>query len=103
MAVTGPADMRDGAWLLEQLGRVADGIDAVILIAANWTDGRQVGRLHPGMSAAAYVRSQIGPLRLGKAEIIVLLNETNWSNSQIAAVAGVSDRTVAANLNIRRG
>ncbi len=53
-------------------------------------------RLHPGLSAAEYVHQRVGPLRLGKADITVLLTETNWSNRQIAAVAGVSHPTVAA-------
>lgn len=92
MAITGPADLRDQRWLDERIAAIEDGVEAVIDIARNWTDGRNLARLHPGVAAAAYVTDRVGTL--GKAIVPVLLAESNWSNVQIAAVAGVSPETV---------
>lgn len=89
---TGPADMRDQRWLDERIATARNGIEAVIDIALNWTEGRQVGRLHPGTAPAEYVREHVGLLS-GDA-IVPLLTETNWSNRQIAAVTGVDEGTV---------
>lgn len=89
---TGPADLRDQQWLDGRIAAARDGIEAVIEIALNWTDGRGVGRLHPGVAPADYVREHIGIV--GRAAIVPLLTESNWSNRQIAAIAGVSEGTV---------
>lgn len=89
---TGPADLRDQRWLDERIATATNGIEAVIDIALNWATGREVGRLHPGVAPADYVREHVG--LVGRAAIIPLLTETNWSNRQIAAVAGVSPQTV---------
>jgi len=94
VVLEGPADIRDQRWLDERIADIESGVDAVLEIAANWNDGRNVARLHPGVSAAEYVKSKVGPLRLGKADVTVLLAETNWSNRQIAAVAGVPSSNV---------
>lgn len=90
--MTGPGDLRDQHWLDDQVEAIEVGFEAVVNIARNWTDGRNLSRLHPGVSAAEYVTSRVGTL--GKAVVPVLLAESNWSNRQIAAVAGVSEGTV---------
>jgi hypothetical protein len=90
--LTGPADLRDQRWLDERIVTATNGIEAVIDIALNWSEGRCVGRLHLGVAPADYVRERVG--LLGRAAIIPLLTESNWSNRQIAAVAGVSRSTV---------
>ena len=92
LVLTGPADLRDQRWLDERVAAIEDGIEAVLDIARNWTEGRNVARFHPGVSAAEYVTSRVGTL--GKSVVPVLLAESNWSNRQIAAVAGVSPQTV---------
>lgn len=90
--LTGPADLRDQRWLDERISSARNGVEAVIDIALNWTEGRQVGRLHPGVAVADYVREHVG--LIGREAVIPLLTESNWSNRQIAAVAGVGEATV---------
>lgn len=90
---TGPADLRDQRWLDERIAAINDGIDAVLDIAANWTAGRDLSRLHPGTAAQDYILARV-PSPLGPGVIKPLLVESNWSNRQIAAVAGVSRNTV---------
>lgn len=94
--MTGAGDLRDLRWLDERIEAINDGVEAVVDIARNWTDGRCLSRLFPGASAVEYVRSRVGPL--GKGIIQPLLEESNWSNRQIAAVAGVSHQTVGREL-----
>lgn len=93
VAVLGPADLRDQRWLDEQIAAIDDGMESVVDIARNWTDGRNLARLHPGVSAQTYVMSHVKHA-LGRGVIEPLLAESNWSNRQIAAVAGVGRRTV---------
>ena len=88
------ADELDQEWLDTRIADIQTGLDAVLDIAANWTEGRNLARLH-SMSAAQYIQENVGHLRLNSAEIGTLLTETNWSNRQIAAVAGVSHTQVA--------
>lgn len=90
---TGPADLRDQRWLDERIAEIDDGIDAVLDIARNWTDGMNLSRLHPGSSAQDYILGRVKH-PLGRGVVVPLLAESNWSNRQIAAVAGVSARTV---------
>lgn len=92
VAARGPADLRDQRWLDERIDAARDGIEAVIEIAENWTDGRTVSRLHPGVSAADYVREHVGIV--ARSAIVPLLERSNWSNRQIATVTGVSHPTV---------
>lgn len=92
VAITGPADLRDQRWLDERIEDIESGVEAVIDIARNWSDGRNLARLHPGVAAAAYVTERVGTL--GKSIVPILLAESNWSNRQIAAVAGVGKDTV---------
>lgn len=89
---TGPADLRDQRWLDERVESARSGIESVIDIALNWTAGRQVGRLHPGVAPAEYIREHVG--LVGREAIVPLLTESNWSNRQIAVVAGVDEGTV---------
>jgi hypothetical protein len=90
---TSQADLKDQEWLDRQVEAIETGVEAVVNIARNWTDLRCLSRLHPGVSAAEYVTARVGTL--GKSVVPVLLAESNWSNRQIAAVAGVSHQTVA--------
>lgn len=92
LTVTGPADIRDQAWLDGRIVDARNGIEAVVDIARNWHDGRGVGRLHPGVAPADYIKEHVGIV--GREAIVPLLTESNWSNRQIAAVAGVSPQTV---------
>ncbi len=85
-------DTLDQRWLDDRIAAIEDGIEAVLDIARNWTDGRNLARLHSGVSAAEYVTSRVGTL--GKAVVPVLLSGSNWSNRQIATVAGISEGTV---------
>jgi hypothetical protein len=89
---TTKADLEAQRWLDRQIEAIETGVEAVVNIARNWTDGMNLGRLHPGVSAAEYVTARVGTL--GKSVVPVLLAESNWSNRQIAAVAGVSVQTV---------
>lgn len=91
-AITGPSDLRDQRWLDERVEAARGGIEAVIDIALNWTEGREVGRLHPGVAPADYVREHVG--LVGREAIVPLLTASNWSNRQIAKVVGVSPQTV---------
>jgi hypothetical protein len=91
--VTGAADIRDERWLAERIGDIDNGIEAVLDIAHNWTDGRNVSRFHPGVSAAEYLRAHVTH-PLGKGIVLPLLEQSDWSNRQIAAVAGVSRNDV---------
>lgn len=92
LAITGPADLRDQAWLDGRIIEARNGIEAVVDIARNWSEGRGVGRLHPGIAPADYIRDQVGIV--GREAIVPLLTESNWSNRQIAAVAGVTPQAV---------
>lgn len=86
------ADALDQEWLDERVSEIEDGVQSVVVIARNWTEGRNLSRLHPGVSAVEYVTNRVGTL--GKTIVPVLLAESNWSNRQIAAVAGVDEGTV---------
>ena len=97
LALTGPADLRDQRWLDERVAAITDGIEAVLDIASNWTGGRNLARLHDGTSAQDYILSRVTH-PLGRGVVVPLLTESNWSNRQIAAVAGVSEGTVRAEL-----
>lgn len=90
VAPTGPADLRDQAWLDEQVATLGDGIEAARNIWTNWFDGRNVGRLHPGMGPGEYI-ANLG-LRLTLAEAMAALPD--GSNRQVATAAGVSEGTV---------
>ena len=92
-AVTGPADLRDQQWLDEQVADLGRGIEAAQAIWANWWDGRQVGRLHPGLSPGDYIAS-FG-MRLSLPEALAAMPDA--PSRQIAAVAGVDRRTVDRN------
>lgn len=95
-SLTGPADLRDQRWLDERVEAARSGIEGALDIALNWTEGRNVGRFHPGVAAADFLRERIG--LVGPAVIVPLLTESNWSNRQIAAVAGVSEGYVRKQL-----
>jgi hypothetical protein len=105
LAPTGPSDVRDQRWLDERIAAIGDGIESVLDIARNWTDGRTLSRLHPGVSAKDYVLSHVKH-PLGKGVVVPLLAESNWSQAQIAEVAGVNRATVgrelAANAHVER-
>lgn len=92
LAVTGPSDLRDQRWLDERIAAIEDGIEAVLDIARNWSDGRNLARLHGG-SAQDYILGHVKH-PLGRGVVVPLLTESNLSNRQIAAVAGVSRNTV---------
>lgn len=90
VAALGPADLRDQRWLDERVADLRSGIDAAREIWANWYEGRQVGRLHPGMTPGQYIAS-LG-MRLSLPESIVAAPDA--SVPTLAAMAGVSERTV---------
>lgn len=90
----GPADLRDQRWLDERVEAIEDGIEAVLDIARNWTDGRNLARLHAGTSAKDYILARVKS-PLGPGVIVPLLAESNWSHGQIAAVAGVTRQRVS--------
>ena len=94
--VVSKADLEDQHWLDRQVAAIENGFEAakaaVIDIAQNWTENRNLSRLHPG-SAQEYVKANIKQA-LGREIIVPLLAESNWSNRQIAAVAGVDEGTV---------
>lgn len=91
-AITTPQDLKDQHWLDEKVEQIEMGVEAVLDIARNWTDGRRLARLHPGVSAAEYVTGRVGVL--GKSVVPVLLEQSNWSHPQIAAIAGVTRQAV---------
>ena len=88
--MTGPRDMDDERWLASQVATLGQGIEAAREIWLNWSDLRNVGRLHPGMSPGEYIAS-LG-LRLTLAEAMEALPD--GSTREIARVAGVSKDTV---------
>jgi hypothetical protein len=88
--VTGPADLRDQAWLDEQVDALGKGVDAAHAIWANWFGGRNVARLHPGMSPGEYIASRGHRLTLPEAMAAL----PDGSTREIAKVAGVSKDTV---------
>jgi hypothetical protein len=90
MLATGPADLRDQRWLDEQVADLGRGIEAARAIWSNWFDGRQVGRLHPGMAPGDYIAS-LG-MRLTLPEAMAAMPDA--STRQVAAVAGVDNATV---------
>lgn len=93
IAITGPADLRDQRWLDDRVAAIEDGIEAVLDIARNWSDGRNLARLHPGTSAQSYILARVKH-PLGRGVVEPLLAESNWSNRQIAEIAGVDEGTV---------
>jgi len=52
-----------------------------------------LARLHPGVAAQVYILAHVKH-PLGRGVVVPLLTESNLSNRQIAAVAGVSPQTV---------
>lgn len=93
LVATSPADLRDQRWLNEQIAAIDKGVEAVLDIARNWTDGRNVARLHPGVSAVEYIKARVVH-PLGKGIVLPLLEASDWSNRQIAEVAGVAPSNV---------
>jgi DNA-directed RNA polymerase subunit RPC12/RpoP len=87
------ADIRDQHWLDDQIAAIDNGIEAVLDIARNWTENRNLSRLHPGVSAQEYILSN-AKHPLGRGVVVPLLEGSDWSNRQIASVAGVGTRTV---------
>lgn len=90
-SVFAPADLRDQRWLDEQVADLGRGIEAARSIWSNWFDGRQVGRLHPGMTPGEYIAS-LG-MRLTLPEALAAMPDA--STRQVAAVAGVGTMTVS--------
>jgi hypothetical protein len=88
------ADVRDQRWLADRLNDIESGIEAVLDIARNWTEVRNLSRLHPGESAQAYILAHVKH-PLGPGVVVPLLAESNWSQAQIAEIAGVSTATVS--------
>jgi hypothetical protein len=91
----GSLDRRDQVWLDSQVAQVETGAGAVTEILNNWDNRRKVGRLHPDVSAIAYIREHAPSLRLGRDDSPLLLRETNLSYSAIAEITGASVMTVA--------
>lgn len=89
--MTGPADLRDQRWLAERVEALGNGIEAARDIWANWFDGRQVARFHPGLTPGQYIAS-LG-MRLTLPEALAAMPDA--STRQVAAVAGVHHSTVA--------
>ena len=96
MTLMGRGDLDDQRWLDQQVATLGDGIEAARAIWLNWSDLRNVGRLHPGRSAGQYIAS-LG-LRLTVAEAMAALPD--GSLREVAAVAGVSHETVRAVKNL---
>lgn len=104
LVLTGPSDLRDSRWLDEQTAIVTAGIETVqsvreaaIAIWGNWSQGRNVGRFHPKVTAGEYIESIVGHVRLPKPErneLIAALSGSGMSTREVARVAGVSDITV---------
>jgi hypothetical protein len=90
VTLTGRGDLDDQRWLDQQVVALGDGIEAARGIWANWSDLRNVGRLHPGQSAGEYIAS-LG-LRLTLPEAMAALPD--GSTREIARVAGVGTMTV---------
>jgi len=90
---TSRGDVEDLHWLDGRIVAVEDGLEAVVEIAQNWTDLRNLSRLFPGVSAQAYILAHVKH-PLGPGVVVPLLAESNWSNRQIAEVAGVDEGTV---------
>lgn len=86
-------DDLDQRWLDDRIAAIEDGIEAVLDIAREWTGGRNLARLHPGTSAQDYVLAHVRH-PLGRGVVLPLLAESDWSNRQIATIAGVSEPTV---------
>jgi hypothetical protein len=87
---TADHDHDDALWLAGQIADLAVGFDAAREIANNWNEGRNVGRLHPGMTLADYI---VGlDLRLTLPEAMTLL--PSGSLRQVAKVAAVGKSTV---------
>ena len=101
VAITGAGDVRDQRWLDDRVAAIEDGIEAVLDIARNWSDGRNLARLHPDVSAQDYILARVkNPL--GRGVVVPLLAESNSSNRQIAAVAGVGEAPVGDELRQTR-
>ena len=59
MTLMGRGDLDDQRWLDQQVATLGDGIEAARAIWLNWSDLRNVGRLHPGRSAGQYIASLV--------------------------------------------
>ena len=88
-AITSKADLEDQRWLDQQVATLGDGIEAARDIWANWSDLRNVGRLHPDQSAGEYIAS-LG-FRLTLAEGLDVM--PGASSRQLAAATGASQST----------
>jgi hypothetical protein len=70
--LTGTDDAGDQAWLDARITDVESGIEAVLDIARNWTQGRSLSRLHLGVSAQEYILSNVKH-PLGRGVVVPLL------------------------------
>ncbi len=87
------SDESDQLWLDDRVADVENGIEAVLDIYRNWTDGRHLARLHEG-SAFDYVMENVPRFRLGRPDVPALLMGTNLSFSAVAQLTDASIATV---------
>ena len=95
MRTTPPAGEPDDdqRWLDHQVSVLGEGVEAARAIWLNWSDLRNVGRLHPGMTAGDFIAAQLGGVRLDLPRLIADL--PSMSTREIAKVAGVGRMIVS--------
>lgn len=88
-------DAADLEWLDERISSIESGVDALIEIAENWIEGREIGRLFPQRSAAEVIRERLpADMKLGRPYVERMLTHTALSKRQIAEIAGTSRQEV---------
>jgi hypothetical protein len=92
-AIVSKADLDDQQWLDQQVATLGDGIEAARAIWANWSDGRNVGRLCDGLTYGAFIHRELPSL--GPDDVPRLVAAVpEMSNPEIARIVGVDQSTV---------
>ncbi len=89
MTLMGRGDLDDQRWLDQQVATLGDGIEAARAIWLNWSDLRNVGRLHPGMSPGEYIAS----VHPGINVLALAAGIPELSSGELAKATGVSQPT----------
>jgi hypothetical protein len=93
--IVSKADLDDQRWLDGRIAEAEVGVEAVLDIYRNWTENRNLSRLHPGVPAFDYIKAHVSQFRLGRPDVPALIEGTNLSFTAIAHLTGASVQTVA--------
>jgi len=92
-------DLADQQWLDERIDSIATSFEDMAKgiedIRQNWTEGRNLQRLHPGVSAGEYIKDKVPWLLRSRAAVEALVQYTDYSLNAIARLTGYTRQGVS--------